>query len=576
LTLDTWLVARLARELDDALAGARVQGLSSSAAGLKLSCYRRGGPVTLRVSLDPDGPMAAAIGDDGAVNENGAGGWAGGVAPLLRGCTVDSVQAVPNDRIIYVGLRSRSAFGVPSRYRLVLELEPLKANALILRPSDGDAFQILAANKQIRGQEGARSIQIGESYEAPPSRRPPRDANWLEAEVEAADPSDARVLARMLGEYDRACTQPLAREVVARASASVATDRVSARALIDLWTSLRSEVEQAAAGGASPVFYWMRGDLVATCHLVRLSWPPGQPSTAATCNECCVMQLKAIEQRKRAPLAGRLRKRLATMLQRYETEAAGLRRTQDAAREAEAFRIAGEAIYSYLAQIPERAERFVTPDGVVVALDATKNAKENAAAYFKRFKKAKSGLPRVAARLAVLEANRSYWEHLLWELDRAESAPTAELTAVCDEIASGIGLLPRAGTRSTGRPRKLLARTVDLGDGATAHVGRSPKDNERVTFTVAGPNDFWFHARGVPGAHVVLKLARGGERPSDGQLRAAAALAAGQSRASDSAKVDVDYTQRKHVRRRGGGQTGLVWYTDFKTLLVEPRKLPSH
>ncbi|MFI5389192.1 MAG: NFACT RNA binding domain-containing protein, partial [Candidatus Eremiobacterales bacterium] len=103
-------------------------------------------------------------------------------------------------------------------------------------------------------------------------------------------------------------------------------------------------------------------------------------------------------------------------------------------------------------------------------------------------------------------------------------------------------------------------------------VGRSPKDNERVTFTVGAPNDLWFHARGVPGAHVILKLPDPRDRPTDEQIVAAAALAAGQSRAAAASKVEVDYTQRKHVRKQGGGRPGLVWYTDFRTVLVEPVK----
>jgi predicted ribosome quality control (RQC) complex YloA/Tae2 family protein len=116
-----------------------------------------------------------------------------------------------------------------------------------------------------------------------------------------------------------------------------------------------------------------------------------------------------------------------------------------------------------------------------------------------------------------------------------------------------------------------VTTTVELPDGALAYVGRSPKDNERVTFTVARPDDYWFHARGIPGAHVVLKLALAGEAPTDEQIEMAAALAAGASRASGAAKVEVDYTQRKHVRRQGKGATGLVWYTDFRTVLVIPK-----
>ena len=130
----------------------------------------------------------------------------------------------------------------------------------------------------------------------------------------------------------------------------------------------------------------------------------------------------------------------------------------------------------------------------------------------------------------------------------------------------GVTKAQRSASRTS-----AAAAGIPISGGATAYVGRSPKDNERLTFSVARPNDFWFHARGVPGAHVLLRLASAGQSPTPEQVEAAAALAARSSRAGDANKVEVDYTQRKHVRRRAG-KAGLVWYTDFKTVRVPPAK----
>ncbi|MBV8461314.1 MAG: DUF814 domain-containing protein, partial [Candidatus Eremiobacteraeota bacterium] len=112
-------------------------------------------------------------------------------------------------------------------------------------------------------------------------------------------------------------------------------------------------------------------------------------------------------------------------------------------------------------------------------------------------------------------------------------------------------------------------RTVPLPGGAIAFVGRSPKDNERLTFSVAGPNDYWFHVRGVPGAHVIVKTQ--GRELAPEQIEAAAAVAAGHSRAVGATSVEVDYTRRKHVRRQAAGRPGLVFYTDFNTVRVRPQ-----
>ena len=87
---------------------------------------------------------------------------------------------------------------------------------------------------------------------------------------------------------------------------------------------------------------------------------------------------------------------------------------------------------------------------------------------------------------------------------------------------------------------------------------------------MARPDDLWFHARNIPGAHVVLRLDAARE-PSEAEVRAAAALAAFHSKAGAADKVEVDYTQRKYVRKQVGGAPGLVWYTHARTVLVTPR-----
>ena len=571
LTLDVWLVARLAVELNEALSGARIQGISADAAGLRLSCYRRGGPVVLRATSGTNGPLIAVADGSDAPNENVAGGWAGGVAPLLRGCTVESVQAVPGDRIILLDAVSRSAFGVPARHRIAFELEPNKSNTLVLRPTPGGRWQILAAAKEIEGREGARDVLIGEAYTPPPARAVRLDTHGFAAAVSGLNGVETRALARLLGEFDPFCSPPVAREVVERVMDEDGNAQALPARLLSTWASLRNELEAAASDARSPIYAWRQGETYGVCHLIRLTWPPGGAEVFPSLNEVCSAEQSVSERRRHAPAVAALRKRLTTMLDRCDAEIASLRAAQRRAEEAEAFRLAGETIYTYLAQIPERADSFTAPTGEQIALDAQLSAKENAAVYFRRFKRARSGLPRIAQRLTALQGNRTYWEELTWQLDKAQSGSSEDLAVVTEEIADAIGVRKTAQRKRS--PKPLPGRTVGLGGGAIAHVGRSPKDNERVTFSVGAPNDLWFHARGVPGAHVILKMPNAGDVPPDAVIEEAAALAAGQSRAAASGKVEVDYTQRKHVRKQGGGKVGLVWYTEFKTVLVQPRRL---
>jgi predicted ribosome quality control (RQC) complex YloA/Tae2 family protein len=262
-----------------------------------------------------------------------------------------------------------------------------------------------------------------------------------------------------------------------------------------------------------------------------------------------------------------LRKKLSTLIARGQDESNRLEAARSRASDASRLREAGETIYAHLTEIATGADRFETEDGRRVALDPLLTPKENAAEYFRQYKKARSGLPRIEARLRTLRFNREYWEQLLWELEQAETRPVDEREPILVEIADALGFKSQ---HRRARRERSHERRVTLSGEAVAMVGRSPKENERLTFSVAGPHDYWFHARGIPGAHVIVKT--NGAEISHEQIEEAAALAAGHSRAADSAQVEVDYTQRKHVRRHSSGRAGLVWYTDFQTVRVRPQK----
>jgi len=573
VTLDSWLVARLARELHERLHGARVDVIAAAADGVRLRCYREGRRSTLCVRLDPRAPIAALLDADAAGaaldDERNTAHWLGSAAPLLRGCIVESVHAVPNDRIMAVDFASRSAFGVPSRHRLIVELIGPTPNAMLLRPVLGGAWQIIAAAKQRRSTSGGRDIVAGEQYVPPPPRVSTLDVTRFAAIADASTPAEARSLSEALIALDPLCTPVLAREVIFRAESS--GDGALAQRLLASWLGLRQELE-AAALAAGSVFSWRKADAVSACHIVRLTWPRARAEEHGRLNEICVAELELAASRSIAGESGPLRTRLVTMIERGNAEAARLETARRAAEEADEFRTAGESIYAHLAEIAPRASTFVTQDGRSIALDATLTATENAAAYFKRYRKARSGLARMVARLEQLRSSRTYWEQLLFALDRATSSSAGEFDAVRDEIREAIGKSePRAPKAPASSRRRPLV--VEISGGAVAHVGRSPKENERITFSVAGPDDYWFHARGVPGAHVVLKVEAGGA-PSPQQIAEAAALAAGHSRASSAAKVDVDYTQRKHVRRAAAGKPGLVRYRRAQTILVAPDAAP--
>ncbi|MDQ2816880.1 MAG: NFACT RNA binding domain-containing protein [Candidatus Eremiobacteraeota bacterium] len=568
LILDSWMVGRLARELDHRLAGARVQAFRGRGLDVTLVCYRRGTTQTLRAWLAPESPLLAVTESARSGGDEAEAGWTAGVALLLRNCTIDAVLNVANDRIVALDLRSRSAFGVPSRHRIVLELQPRRANALVLAPSGTGEWTVLAAAKQIHGGAGTRSVVAGEAYVSLPVARQRFKPDQIADLINAVEPSETRTVSRLLSDFDSACTPVLARECLHRAP-KLGGDSLATR-LLQAWADLRPRVAAAASDLSSPIYVYRTEDQN-VCHCISLTWPHAKPTLLPDVNGLCAAEMAAASDPINAPAVKAARERLRVQLDRCRSELESLRQKESAASQADDLRRAGDAIYANLNSITPGSDSFVSFDGRNVALDPALDPKENARSYFWRFKKARSGLPQIAARLQALRENKAYWEQLSWELERLPEMSSSQARQALAEVLQAMRLPLRPNAAPSTKAQAPTNRALEV-DGAAIYVGRSPIDNDRLTFRVAKPDDYWFHARGIPGAHVVLKLRDGRAVPTDAQLVAAAELAAGHSRAWGANKVEVDYARRKYVRRRAAGRPGLVWYSHFSTLSVAPRK----
>ncbi len=189
-------------------------------------------------------------------------------------------------------------------------------------------------------------------------------------------------------------------------------------------------------------------------------------------------------------------------------------------------------------------------------------AKDEAAAVFARYKKAGSAAAHLARRRNAVRGSLEEVEELRWELERADHDQVREILELVKP--RGAAAAPKS------RPRKRAPMQGVTPAGTRVYVGRSPAENAELTFRTARPNDLWFHARGQPGAHVILQR-DDRAAPCDEDIRIAAELAALHSKGRSSLRVVVDYTQRKHVRKRPGAAPGLVFYSEAASLAAEPR-----
>ena len=238
----------------------------------------------------------------------------------------------------------------------------------------------------------------------------------------------------------------------------------------------------------------------------------------------------------------------------------------------EEYRVKGEMLTASPHLVKKGMKRVLLPNYydencamLEVELDEKLNAAANAQRYFKLYRKAQVARKLAEEQIAEATEELAYLENQLENLELCEGE--AELAEIREELVR-LGYIRSTQSR---RQMKALPPSTPLRfaapDGTEVFVGRNNVQNERLTFS-AQPDEWWLHAKDMPGSHVIVKSTR----PSDETLLFAARLAARYSKGSASSSVPVDYTQRRHVKKPGGAKPGFVLYTHQKTLLVKPQE----
>jgi predicted ribosome quality control (RQC) complex YloA/Tae2 family protein len=292
-----------------------------------------------------------------------------------------------------------------------------------------------------------------------------------------------------------------------------------------------------------------------------------------------------------------LRHVLQTNLERCRRKAEALQGELDALDEARRLRQEGDLLLAFQSEVPERATTVTlenpfageAPDGkpatMTLTLDPRYSVVENANRRYARYHKLQRAASQIPLQIAANELELARIEQLRADLALAETPE--EIAQVREEVIEARYLRVKPDARQRKPPKGAKGqkgakgaqqgKRVVLGgtplrrqssDGFALLVGKNSRQNEEVTFHQAAANDLWLHARGVPGAHVIVK--RGGRPVPDETLREAAALAAYYSQARENGSVAVDATEQRYVRHMKGGGPGMVIYERERTLQVAP------
>lgn len=213
------------------------------------------------------------------------------------------------------------------------------------------------------------------------------------------------------------------------------------------------------------------------------------------------------------------------------------------------------------------AENFYDNNNeITIPLDKNKSAKENAKKYYDKYAKLSRTTKALSEEILKTKSDIEHLQSIQTALE--VSSDDESLSQIRQELVD-FGYIKKY---SSSKKQKITSHPYHYisSDGYDIYVGKNNYQNEELTFKVATGNDWWFHAKGIPGSHVILKSNNEEELP-DRAYEEAASLAAFYSKAKDADKVEVDYIQKKNIKKVAGAAPGFVIYHSNWSMVVTPR-----
>lgn len=268
-----------------------------------------------------------------------------------------------------------------------------------------------------------------------------------------------------------------------------------------------------------------------------------------------------------------LRKTVQNAIERTAKKLDLQRKQMDDTRKKDRFRIYGELLttYGYSAEPGSKSftcTNYYDNTEITIPLDPTLTALENAKKYFDKYAKLRRTGEALTEQLAASEAELNHLESVKESL--AFACAEADLNQIKAELTDcGYLKFHREPGAKKSRPQKSKPYHYRTKDGFDLYVGKNNYQNDDLTFNLASGGDWWFHAKGIPGSHVILKT--GGREVPDELFNIAGSLAAYYSSGREGGgKVEVDYLLRKNVKKPNGAKPGFVVYYTNYSLIAAP------
>ncbi len=574
MSFDSGFLAASLREINEKCRGARVEKIYQPRADRIDICLRTREGSRRLVFVCGAGGARVSLSAAPADNPPVPPGFCMQLRKHLQGGLFGGAVQIGFERVAEFDFSCRDELGFECERRLFAEITGRNSNLIF---TDGD-LKILGAVRVVDfSTSRVRQVLPGMKYELPPAQEGRKDplAETREgflAAFFAADP--AKSAASFINSSYLGICPAVAAETVFRACGR--TDSVCADVDGDLlWTAFSGIVRCVKDGSFSPCVAFDGKRPVEFSYLPLTHYGEGSlrmtesPSAAADLyfgerdREAFVTARAADLKRTLSTVSSRLVRKLEIQ----EKELAGCEEADGIRRDAE---LIVANIYTLKkgdssARLTDYSETL--PDGSfpvrTVRLDPMLSPSANAQKLFKKYAKLKTARTVLTEQIRLGRAELEYIETVKDAMSRAETG--ADVGGIRAELEKGGYIRAKKGAAPS-KPQKSAPAKYLTSGGFTVLCGKNNLQNEEITFRMSEKGDIWFHAKGVPGSHVLLKS--GGREVPDRDIAEAAAIAARNSDSGNEEKVAVDYTDVKNVKKPAGSKPGYVIYHTNRTAVV--------
>ena len=457
----------------------------------------------------------------------------------LQGAVIEDLQQIENDRILDLTISNKNEIGDQIKVTLMVEIMGKHSNIILLDKAEG---KIIESIKHVGfSQNSYRTILPGSTYVAPPK-------------TDALNPFEAQE---------------------GRLFEILQTQDLSPKSLQKLFQGLgRDTAQELASYLQADRLKNFRAFFNQPCQpsLTEKSFAPVAFSDSqkdfASLSELMDFYYQDKAERDRvAQQASDLIHRVQNDLEKNKKKLVKQEKELAATEKAESFRQKGELLTTYLNLVPNNKDQvqldnYYTGEKLTIALDVSLSPSQNAQKYFKKYQKLKEAVKHLNGLIEETKQTIAYLESVETALSQASLDEIAEIREELVET----GFIRRR--KQDKRQKRKKPEQYLASDGKTIiMVGRNNLQNEELTFKMAKKGELWFHAKDIPGSHVIIK---DNLEPSDQVKTDAAELAAYYSKARLSNLVQVDMIDNKKLHKPSGAKPGFVTYTGQKTLRVTP------